>query len=60
LLEIGMALAKRRFPPRILPVLYHVGMDPIPEMIKDRKAVDLNDFDEYLNEVRRRIERNIQ
>lgn len=33
LLEVGMALRNGRRT-RIVPILYHVGVDPIPEMIK--------------------------
>ncbi len=56
LLEVGMALRNGRRT-RIVPVLYHVGVDPIPEMIKDRKAIDLNQFDDYVAEVARTIKR---
>jgi hypothetical protein len=62
LIEIGMALGRglRRMPPRIVPIVYHVGVDPIPEMIKDRKAHELNSFDDYVNEVVKRMRRTRQ
>ena len=56
LLEVGMALRNGRRT-RIVPILYHVGIDPIPEMIKDRKAIDLNEFEDYLAEVGKKIMR---
>jgi hypothetical protein len=34
-----------------------VGIDPIPEMIKDRKAIDLNEFENYVAEVGRKLKR---
>lgn len=56
LLEVGMALRNGRRT-RIVPILYHVGIDPIPEMIKDRKAIDLNEFENYVAEVGRKLKR---
>ncbi len=35
MLEIGMALARKR---RIVPLLYHISVDPIPDMLKSKKA----------------------
>ena len=57
LLEVGMALRNGRRT-RIVPILYHVGVDPIPEMIKDRKAIDLNEFENYAAEVSRKTRRH--
>ena len=53
-LEIGMALgmSKRK---RIVVVLYHVEVDPIPGMLKSKKAISLNDIDTYFAEVSSRV-----
>jgi len=40
---------------RILLVMYHVAVDPIPDMIKNKKAISLNDFDQYLSELQERV-----
>lgn len=53
LLEVGAAWSLGRI--RIVPVLYHVDVDPIPEMIKQKKAIHLNDFDTYLAELHGRV-----
>jgi len=54
LLEIGAAWGWRKnF--RIVPILYHVDIDPIPTIIKAKKAININDFDNYLSEVSRRV-----
>lgn len=52
LLEAGMAIARRK---RIIPVMYHVTTDPIPSMIKTKKAYNLNDVDLYLEELQARM-----
>jgi hypothetical protein len=49
-LEVGAAWGwSKRI--RIVLVLYHVSVDPIPDMIKNKKAISLNDFDQYLSEL---------
>lgn len=53
LLEVGAAWGWRK---RIIPVLDHVDIDPIPEMIKSKKAIKINDFENYLRELVIRIE----
>ena len=53
-LEIGMALGMSR-KKRIVVVLYHVDVDPIPGMLKSKKAINLNDIDTYLAEVSSRV-----
>ena len=40
---------------RIVAVLCHVTVDAIPEMLASKKAISLNAFDEYLEELRDRI-----
>jgi hypothetical protein len=53
LLEVGAAWGWRR---RIVPVLCHVEVDPIPELIKAKKVIKINDFDNYLRELLIRVE----
>jgi hypothetical protein len=54
LLELGAAwgCSKRM---RITVVLCHVSVDPIPAMIKNKKAVALNEFDAFLAELATRF-----
>ncbi len=40
---------------RIILVMYHVSADPIPDMIKNKKAIPLNDFDQYLSDLKERV-----
>lgn len=56
MLEIGMALARKR---RIVPLLYHISVDPIPDMLKSKKAYALNDIDVYFDEVRERLAKKV-
>jgi hypothetical protein len=53
-LEVGAAWgwSKRT---RITVVLYHVSVDPLPGMIKNKKAIPLNDLDQYLIELGQRV-----
>lgn len=48
MLEVGAAWGRRR---RIIAILCHVNTDPIPAIIKSKKAYALNDLDQYLSEV---------
>ena len=50
LLEVGAFWARRRNA-RIVAVLCHVEVDTIPDMIKSKKAISINDFDNYLKEL---------
>ena len=53
-LEVGAAGGwSRRM--RIVLIRYHVSVDPIPDMIKNKKAIALNDFDDYLGELTKRV-----
>lgn len=52
LLEVGGARLKGM---RITPILCHVNVDRIPDLIKSKKAVPMNDFEAYLDSLRRRI-----
>lgn len=55
-LEVGAAWGQNSAR-RITVVLYHVEVDPIPGMLKSKKAIGLNDLDNFLEEVRKRVER---
>ncbi len=56
LFEVGAAWGWRKnF--RIIPVLCHVKIEPIPQMIKSKKVIELNDFDTYLGEIRKRVQK---
>ncbi len=54
LLEAG-AFWGRRKGARIVAVLCHVAIDSIPDMIKTKKAISINDVDAYLHELARRV-----
>ena len=54
LLEVGAAWGRRRHS-RITAVLCHVTVDSIPDMIESKKAVLINQFDEYLSELKQRV-----
>jgi hypothetical protein len=56
LFEVG-AFWGRNKEARIVPVLCHVEYDTIPELIRSKKAIHINAFDEYLVELRQRISR---
>jgi hypothetical protein len=40
---------------RIIAVRCHVGIEPIPDMIKQKKVIGINDFDEYIAELSKRL-----
>jgi predicted nucleotide-binding protein len=54
ILEVGAAWgwSKRM---RIIILMNHVSVDPIPDMIKNKKAINLNNIDHYLGELTIRI-----
>ena len=54
LLEVGAAWGRRE-DYRIVPVLCHVTFDAIPDIIEGKKAFHINDFDKYLDELKRRV-----
>ena len=54
LLEVGAAWGWSKAT-RITPVLCHVDIDPIPGMLKSKKAIDINDCDELFAQIRRRV-----
>ncbi len=54
MIEIGAAwVLRKNFP--IVAVLYHVDFGAIPELLKSVKAYPLNDFDQYLADIERRV-----
>ena len=55
LLEVGAAWGCRKNY-RIVPVICHVTVDAIPDIIKGKKAYHLNEFDQYLKELEKRVE----
>jgi len=56
-MEIGAAwLCRKSY--RIVVILYHIDIDPIPEMLKSKKSIHLNEIDDYLAEVAARIRRD--
>jgi hypothetical protein len=54
--EVGAAWGRRKNA-RIIAVLCHVGVDAIPGVIGSKKALSINASDEYLDELRQRVER---
>lgn len=57
LLEVGVAWGWSR-KLRITVVLCHVDTDPIPAIIKSKKAIHLNELDNYLAEVSARLRKH--
>jgi hypothetical protein len=52
LLEVGAAWIRKL---RIVAILYHIQVDPIPAIMKSKRAFQLNDLDQYLDEVEKRM-----
>lgn len=57
LFEVGAAWGWSRNI-RITAVLYHVDVDPIPKMLKPKKAIDINSCDALFAQIRERVERH--
>jgi hypothetical protein len=53
-MEIGAAW-QRGDKMRIVGIRQHVTIEPIPVMLQSKKIVELNDFDQYLEELVRRV-----
>ncbi len=53
-LEVGAAWGSSKRM-RIIVLMYHVSVDPIPDMIKNKKAFSLNEIDHYLSELAHRV-----
>lgn len=56
LLEVGAAWGRRQ-KARIIAVLCHVEVDTIPDILGSKKAVPINAVDDYLKELKRRVEK---
>jgi hypothetical protein len=54
LLEVGAAWGWRKSM-RITPIMCHVDVDPIPGMIKSKKAIKINDCAMFLDELKQRV-----
>lgn len=54
LIELGGALALKK---RIIPILIHVGVNQMPDVIQKRLARDINEIEKYYEEVSRRSTR---
>ena len=57
LLEVGAAWGWSK-EIRITPILCHVDVDPIPGMIKSKKAIHINDCPELFAEIKRRVKKH--
>lgn len=57
LLEVGAAWGWSKSI-RITPILCHVDVDPIPGMIKSKKAIRINDCADLFAELRRRVKQH--
>jgi hypothetical protein len=53
-MEIGAAWVISR-QMRITIIRYHIPIDTIPAMLKNRKSITLNEFDHYLTDLSTRI-----
>ena len=52
LVEIGIAIGVER---RIIPLIYHIDTEQIPDIIKSSRGFDLNDLDDYLTDLSKRM-----
>ena len=55
LVEIGMALAFRK---RIVPLMFHIPAEQLPDMIDKSRGFALDDFDGYLRDLETRVAAN--
>jgi hypothetical protein len=53
-IEVGAAWLSSKLK-RIVILLCQISVDPIPPMLKSKKAIHLNDLDSYLNELAHRV-----
>lgn len=58
-LEVGAAWGRSQSK-RIVVILCHVPLDPIPDILKAKKAYSINDVDSYLLELTGRVRKAIQ
>lgn len=56
ILEVGAAWGWSKST-RIIPIMCHVDVDPIPGMIKSKKAININDCPAYLSELKTRVKK---
>lgn len=54
LIELGAALGLRK---QVVPIMYNVAQGDIPDIIRLTKAYELNDLDDYVSELVRRVRR---
>lgn len=57
LLEVGAAWGWSKST-RITPIMCHVDVDPIPGMIKSKKAIKINDCDDFFAEIKSRVRKH--
>lgn len=57
LFEVGAAWGRRR-DSRIVALLCHVEIDTIPDMIASKKAISINEFEQYLKDLGKRAHRH--
>lgn len=53
LVEVGAAAGRRTMP--VIGIRSHIGMDPIPAILKPSRVFDLNEFDRYIEELADRV-----
>jgi hypothetical protein len=53
-IEVGAAWGWSR-KTRIVPILNHVSVDTVPDIIKSKKAMSLNELDQYFKELAERV-----
>lgn len=55
LVEVGAYWGKPGEDRPILPVTCHIAEDRVPEMLKRQKRVSLNEFDQHVDQLRRKL-----
>ena len=55
MIEVGMAEILEK---RITPLLYHVDPGSIPDVLRDRRAYEIDQFDEFIKAVRERARKS--
>ncbi len=57
ILEVGAAWGWSKNV-RIIIIMCHVSVDPIPDMIKSKKAISLNEFDRFIADLTERVQQH--
>lgn len=57
LLEVGAAWGWSKST-RITPIMCHVDVDPVPGMIKSKKAININDCADFFAEIKSRVKKH--